>query len=349
MTIPTPVEFWTLNNTLVGAVAGNTLVSGDGLDHYVDPGKIGQGFACSHIVPGQWLKLVNANLVVPQTPCTYMIWFRPTVWLTSQRHILNVTNSTKYSGFRLFSSNSPTSQLIVAQLIDSAGTVAQITSGFIPKASALNVWQFSVVTWDGTLLRLYLNSNAPVSADGSALGSFDYGDVMLGISQLFEASQNSIEVDAIGFWNTVLSDSQVAELYNSGNGWEFVPPDPTPDAFAFTPVSDADPSAVYESNSQTITGIDAGTAISITGGEYRLDGGAWTSDAGTINPGQTLELRATSSAESEGVVTVSVTVGTVTVDWTITTAVISSVVTHIIGDPMISSKILKSRIVRGWI
>ena len=44
MTIPTPVEFWTLNNTRVGAVAGTTLVSGDGNDYYCDPGKINQGW-----------------------------------------------------------------------------------------------------------------------------------------------------------------------------------------------------------------------------------------------------------------------------------------------------------------
>lgn len=44
MTIPMPVEFWTLNNTRAGAVAGKTLASGDGLSYYLDPAKILQGW-----------------------------------------------------------------------------------------------------------------------------------------------------------------------------------------------------------------------------------------------------------------------------------------------------------------
>lgn len=129
-----------------------------------------------------------------------------------------------------------------------------------------------------------------------------------------------------------------------------VPADNTPDTFAFLAVTDADPSTVYVSDEQTITGMDAGTSVSITGGEYRLDGGAWTAEAGTIDPGQTLELRATSSAESEGVVTVTITVGTLSVDWTITTAVLGSVVTTILwGSTPDTSRILSSRIVRGMV
>jgi hypothetical protein len=113
-------------------------------------------------------------------------------------------------------------------------------------------------------------------------------------------------------------------------------------------VTNADPSTVYVSDSQTIIGMDAGTAVSITGGEYRINGGAWTAAAGTIDPGQTLELRATSSAESEGVVTVTITVGTVSVDWTLTTKLIASVVTTILwGSTPDTSRILSSRIVRG--
>jgi hypothetical protein len=77
-------------------------------------------------------------------------------------------------------------------------------------------------------------------------------------------------------------------------------------------------------------------------------GGAWTSAPGTINPGQTLELRATSAATPETVVTVSVTVGTVSVTWTITTAAVAAVVTNILlGSTADSSRVLNSRIVRG--
>ena len=104
---------------------------------------------------------------------------------------------------------------------------------------------------------------------------------------------------------------------------EYVP-DNTPDAFVFTDVVDADLSTQIVSDSQVITGMDAGTTISVTGGEYRLDGGAWTAGAGTINPGQTLELRGTSSVDPLTETDVSVTVGTVTVDWSLTTRALAA-------------------------
>jgi hypothetical protein len=69
-----------------------------------------------------------------------------------------------------------------------------------------------------------------------------------------------------------------------------------PDAFSFTPVTGAQLSTLYTSNTVTITGIDSGSLISIAGGEYSINGGAWTSLMGTINPNDTLALRQTSSA-----------------------------------------------------
>jgi hypothetical protein len=101
---------------------------------------------------------------------------------------------------------------------------------------------------------------------------------------------------------------------------EYVPPaDDTPDDFSFLAVVDADPETQYVSDSAEVTGMDAGTAISVENGEYRVNGGAWTSDAGTIDPGDTLELRGTSSGEPKGVVAVSVTVGTLAKEWTVET------------------------------
>jgi hypothetical protein len=136
------------------------------------------------------------------------------------------------------------------------------------------------------------------------------------------ASAYDEQIDAVGWWGRKLEDSEIADLYAAGAGWEPpLPADNTPDAFSFADVTDADLSTVYVSDSQVITGMDAGTAISITDGEYRIDGGAWASGAGTINPGQTLELRQTSSGTPETKTTATVTVGTVAVDWDVTTAI----------------------------
>ena len=49
------------------------------------------------------------------------------------------------------------------------------------------------------------------------------------------------------------------------------------------------------SNAVTVSGINAAAAISITGGEYSIGGGAYTSSAGTVSNGQALTVRLTSS------------------------------------------------------
>jgi hypothetical protein len=115
---------------------------------------------------------------------------------------------------------------------------------------------------------------------------------------------------------------------------EYTPPaDNTPDAFSFAAVTGADLATEQISEPQEITGMDAGTAISITGGEYRLNGGEWTAAAGTIDPGDTLELRQTSSAEPETETTATVTVGTVSVDWSVTTKAGQTLKQHVVVGP----------------
>ena len=73
--------------------------------------------------------------------------------------------------------------------------------------------------------------------------------------------------------------------------------------FSFDSVFGATRSTVYESNIETITGFSSPFDISITGGEYRIDGGAYTSANGSIASGQTVQIRLTSSANYSTVVT----------------------------------------------
>ena len=95
--------------------------------------------------------------------------------------------------------------------------------------------------------------------------------------------------------------------------------DETPVAFTFTPVTGAEISTLYSSNIVTITGITGLVDISIVDGEYRINGGAWTSTAGTITNGQTAQVRRTSSASYSTLVTATLTVGTVSGAYNITT------------------------------
>jgi hypothetical protein len=60
---------------------------------------------------------------------------------------------------------------------------------------------------------------------------------------------------------------------------------------SFTPQVDVPLSTQRLSNTIVLTGIADGSAISVAGGDYRIDSGAFVTAAGTINNGQSVTLR----------------------------------------------------------
>jgi len=99
--------------------------------------------------------------------------------------------------------------------------------------------------------------------------------------------------------------------------------DTDPDQITFTDQAGVALSTVTTSNAIAIAGIDAAAPISIVGGEYSINGGAFTSASGTITVGQTVAVRGTSSASNSTDVDVVLTIGTITDTFTITTATAS--------------------------
>ena len=99
--------------------------------------------------------------------------------------------------------------------------------------------------------------------------------------------------------------------------------DTTPDAFSFTDQTNVAVSTLTTSNTVTITGIDTATAISVTGGEMSINSGAFTSSSTTVSVNDTVQLRVTSSASNSTAVAVTLDVGGVTDEWSVTTVAAS--------------------------
>ncbi len=134
-----------------------------------------------------------------------------------------------------------------------------------------------------------------------------------------------------------VTDTYVATINNSGGGTTTVTvtvtkgsvridsivvsggSDTTPDAFSFTDVTGQAVSTWVESNSITVAGITAATAISVSGGEYMIGSGSWTSAAGTVSNGQTVKVRHTTSASNGTATNTVLTIGGVTDTFTSTT------------------------------
>lgn len=96
--------------------------------------------------------------------------------------------------------------------------------------------------------------------------------------------------------------------------------DTTPDDITFEAVTGVDTGESVVSNKQTISGLSDGinVDVSITNGEYAINGGAFTSTTGTIKNGDEIQL-STISGDNSTEKVVSVTIGTKTFTWSVTT------------------------------
>jgi agarase len=102
-----------------------------------------------------------------------------------------------------------------------------------------------------------------------------------------------------------------------------MPADTIPDGFVFTAVPSAELATQYVSNTITITGVNASTAISIVGGEYSINNGGFTTIAGSINSGDTLTIRAISSGGYSTLTNTTITVGGMIHLYSLTTKAVS--------------------------
>ncbi len=102
---------------------------------------------------------------------------------------------------------------------------------------------------------------------------------------------------------------------------EEVPADDTvPDAFTFVDQTGVALSSTITSAPITVTGITAASAISVSGGQYDINGsGLFTSVPGMVNVGDTVRARHTSSASYSTQTNTVVNIGGVTDTFTSTT------------------------------
>jgi len=95
--------------------------------------------------------------------------------------------------------------------------------------------------------------------------------------------------------------------------------DTTPDVFSFTSQTGVTVNTQVVSDTLTIGGINSDALITVSGGEYAIQGNNYTSAAGTISNGDTLKVRQTSSTQFSTTTVVTVTVGGVSGTFSVTT------------------------------
>lgn len=96
----------------------------------------------------------------------------------------------------------------------------------------------------------------------------------------------------------------------------------TVNPFSFAEVSGADLNVIVASNTILVSGNDYAVPISITGTsspEYSINGGAWTSLAGTVNAGDTVQVRLVSSNSDMSEETATLTIDSQSAEFDVVT------------------------------
>jgi hypothetical protein len=121
----------------------------------------------------------------------------------------------------------------------------------------------------------------------------------------------------------VVATVNVASVGVNVTGVKVVNCDTTPDAFRFAAQANVPLSTLVVSNAVTITGINAPSPISVSGGEYQIDGGTWlkavAKEAATVTNGQTVMVRHTSSASNSTTVSTTLVISGVSATFSSTT------------------------------
>jgi len=118
---------------------------------------------------------------------------------------------------------------------------------------------------------------------------------------------------AEGLWNEAAWNTSIWEQAGGGS-------DTVPDAFTFSDRFNVALSSTITSDPITVSGIDAAATISVTDGEYSINGGAFTTSSGTVSNGDAVRARHTSSASNSTTVNTVVTIGGVSDTFSSTTA-----------------------------
>lgn len=231
--IPVPVACWLFNKDLgesagqyKDTIGGLTLASGDGLDHPASAAKIGAGAVAGNndstgVLTGVfsgwsftgggtislWARAADAGTSALDHVLEYL------TGLSNAFRIRQQISSTLGRRYGLYiNSQTPVYESYVAA--DTNWHHVLVTIGIPqlvdPEDPGLGYYQSVTLYVDGVARLvtgiLISNETSGLRISGGESGYYLNGDV-----------------DAVHFWDVVLSFDQIAEVYNSGSGWEYAP------------------------------------------------------------------------------------------------------------------------------
>ncbi len=163
-----------------------------------------------------------------------------------------------------------------------------------------------------------LNDAAPISIVGGSY-SIDGGDFASDAGTISSGQTLQLRATSSANFSTPVTATVTVGGFEASFTATTLAADEAPSDFSFAPVTGAEISTQVTSASATIEGINTAVAVSVSGGEYSIDDGAFTADAGVINSGSTVKVRLTSSANYAEETSATLTVGSANQNFSVTT------------------------------
>lgn len=209
-----PVESWDFNNTRVGKVNGTELVC-SGPDRYVQ-GKKGKGWSFDGTTASVLTAPFSGFLIQAESSISWSFWMKyTTIGDITSRNLLEFARAdsiaTGYHQASLSGGQAIHRGISVGRTLQSA-----------PFGVNLVDWIFVGVTFDKPTgaYKMVINDTTAASGTGWTQLSGDVATVAVG-SDYDKASAWAFEVDSLMVWDVGLTDEELAELYNDGDGLEY--------------------------------------------------------------------------------------------------------------------------------
>ena len=256
---------------------------------------------------GGYINIPDDVSINPQQSFTIALWLNPNSLTTGYRHIL--FRKAVLTGLGIWAQDGKI--LSEVDFVD-ADSVLWLTDTDV---LTVNTWLHVAITYDSNTLRRYINGvqDKEASVPQKSLVYSSGQPLKLGAGD-YNASFDGY-IDDVRLYDYGLSSSDVLDLALGGCDTDL-----EPDAFSFTDQTDVAVSTQITSNTITVAGITSAAAISVTGGEYAINGGSYTTDAGTVENGNTVTVRHTSSGSFSTATSTTLTISEVSETFTSTTA-----------------------------
>ena len=301
------VSWWKAENNVYDSVGTNNGTLQNGATYAA--GKVGQSFSLDGT--NTYVEIPHdASLSVdPSSPMSFETWLYRTSTSGTQ-HIFSKRTDCSYFNYQLALDSLGHNGLCFG------GNATQNCTTGGTSDLPLNTWTHIAGTSDGSTLKLFINGKLAATAAGK-IGAENTAPLKIGAAGTCGTYLFGGLIDEVEFFNRALSDLEISTLAGT-----------KPDVFSFTDQTNVAPSTVATSTLDiTVTGITNAAAISIAGCtgtncEYKINGNDWASTAGTVNNGDTVSVRQTSSAGYSTQTDLVLNIGGVTDTFIVTTMAI---------------------------